>query len=79
MFFFGKKKADAVTDLGWLGTDLHSHLLPGIDDGVQDMVTSLEMINGLKALGFKKLVPRRIYYGKCIPIRRKSFFQKKKP
>ncbi len=56
MFFFRRKKEDTITDLSWLGTDLHAHLLPGIDDGVQDMDTSVTMIEGLRALGFKKLV-----------------------
>ena len=37
-------------------TDLHSHLLPGIDDGVQSIEESLEVIRGFINLGFKKLV-----------------------
>jgi len=37
-------------------TDLHSHLLPGIDDGVQTIEESLEVIKGFKNLGFKKLI-----------------------
>jgi protein-tyrosine phosphatase len=55
MFFFKKKKTE-TTDLGWLGTDLHSHLLPGIDDGSPDAATSVELIKGLVALGYKKLI-----------------------
>lgn len=54
MFLF-KKKAESM-DLSWLGTDLHSHLLPGIDDGVQDIATSIELLKGLQALGYKKIV-----------------------
>jgi tyrosine-protein phosphatase YwqE len=56
MFFFGKKKAKEITDLSWIGTDIHSHLLPGIDDGSQDLATSLDLIRGMKALGYKKVV-----------------------
>lgn len=37
-------------------TDLHSHLLPGIDDGVQSIEESLEVIKGFINLGFKKLI-----------------------
>ena len=32
--------------------DLHSHVLPGLDDGSPDPETSLAMIRGLAALGF---------------------------
>ncbi|HKE14764.1 MAG TPA: CpsB/CapC family capsule biosynthesis tyrosine phosphatase [Kofleriaceae bacterium] len=32
--------------------DLHSHVLPGLDDGSPDMATSLTMLRGLTALGF---------------------------
>ncbi|HYO22647.1 MAG TPA: CpsB/CapC family capsule biosynthesis tyrosine phosphatase [Flavisolibacter sp.] len=35
---------------------MHSHLIPGIDDGSPDMATSLELIRGLRNLGYKKLV-----------------------
>lgn len=37
-------------------TDLHSHLLPGLDDGASTLEESLQMINGLVQLGFKKLI-----------------------
>jgi tyrosine-protein phosphatase YwqE len=55
MFFFKKRKVEH-TDLSWLGTDLHSHLLPGIDDGSPDMATSIELVKGLMDLGYKKLI-----------------------
>ncbi len=35
---------------------MHSHLLPGIDDGSEDMENSLELIKGLRELGYKKLI-----------------------
>lgn len=50
------KKNSTVRDLGWIGTDIHSHLLPGIDDGSPDAKTSVEYIRGLKELGFEKLI-----------------------
>lgn len=55
MFFF-KKKNTRTADLSWLGADMHAHFLPGIDDGSQDMETSLEMVQGLAELGYTKLV-----------------------
>jgi tyrosine-protein phosphatase YwqE len=56
MLFFGRKKKESSLDLSWLHTDMHSHLLPGIDDGSPDIKTSLELIRGLEALGYKKLI-----------------------
>ena len=35
---------------------MHSHLLPGIDDGAPDMETSLELIKGMTELGYSKLI-----------------------
>lgn len=55
MFFF-KKKNTASLDLGWLHTDMHSHLIPGIDDGAKDIDSSLQLIKGFIALGYKKLI-----------------------
>ena len=55
MFFWEKKNTPSI-DLSWLNTDMHSHLLPGIDDGAPDIATSLELIKGLAALGYKKLI-----------------------
>jgi protein-tyrosine phosphatase len=54
MFFWKKKTAPA--DLSWLGTDMHSHLLPGIDDGAPDITASLELVKGFVELGYKKII-----------------------
>jgi protein-tyrosine phosphatase len=35
--------------------DLHSHILPGLDDGARDAAASLAMIRGLVALGFETI------------------------
>lgn len=37
-------------------TDIHSHILPGIDDGSPDIATSLKLVQGLYDLGYRKLV-----------------------
>ena len=55
MWIFGKKKT-AELDLSWLRTDMHSHLVPGIDDGAPDVATSLEMIRGLQEVGFQRFI-----------------------
>lgn len=56
MFSFFKSKSPLVTDLSWLAVDLHSHLLPGIDDGAPDLTTSIHLIKQLNALGFSKFI-----------------------
>ena len=35
---------------------MHSHLLPGIDDGSPDMETSLKLIKGMMEMGYTKLI-----------------------
>jgi protein-tyrosine phosphatase len=52
---FGNKKS-SYTDFSWLGTDMHSHLIPGIDDGSQSMDESLKLIREMKEMGFNRLV-----------------------
>lgn len=56
MKLWGDKKESHGFDYGLLGTDMHSHLLPGIDDGAPDLATSVKLIRGLAELGFKKLI-----------------------
>ena len=34
--------------------EIHSHIIPGVDDGSQSIETSLEMIERLKTQGAKK-------------------------
>jgi len=56
MFSFLKKKEIIHPDLSFIGVDMHSHLLPGIDDGVQTIAESLTCIKALQNLGYKKLI-----------------------
>jgi tyrosine-protein phosphatase YwqE len=53
---FSKSKAYSRPDLSILKTDMHSHLLPGIDDGSPDLETSLKLIKGMMEMGYTKLV-----------------------
>lgn len=54
-FFFKKKKKENL-DLSFLHTDLHSHLIPGIDDGVQSLEEAYAMIAKMHELGYKKII-----------------------
>lgn len=63
MFSFFKKKntqapisSVSVTDFSFLGCDMHSHMVPGIDDGSQSLDDSIKFIKGLNEVGFKKFI-----------------------
>ena len=52
---FGASKK-STSDLSFLGADMHSHLLPGLDDGLQEIEQSIAFIRELQQLGYKKLI-----------------------
>ncbi len=53
---FGKDERIDPIDLGEILVDMHSHLIPGIDDGSKSMEESIELIKALYNLGYKKLI-----------------------
>lgn len=53
-WLFGSKKNE-ITNLSHIGLDLHSHVIPGIDDGSESMEESLRMLEKMQNLGFSKL------------------------
>lgn len=50
---FSKKKNPIPV---WFKTDIHCHILPGIDDGSPDVETSVELIKGLQGLGIRRII-----------------------
>ena len=52
---FGNKSLPPF-DLSKIGADMHSHLIPGIDDGAQNMEESIGMLLKLSELGYKKVI-----------------------
>jgi protein-tyrosine phosphatase len=57
MFSIFKKKHPAIpVDFSGLVTDMHSHLLPGIDDGSPDIETSNQLKSGLEDLGYSQFI-----------------------
>jgi protein-tyrosine phosphatase len=56
MFSFLRRGKEYRFDYNLLHTDMHSHLIPGIDDGSPDLDTSVQLIKGLVDLGYKKLI-----------------------
>lgn len=53
---FRKKEERADSDYFPLTTDIHSHILPGIDDGSPDINTSIALIQGLMKMGVTKSI-----------------------
>ena len=56
MFSIFKKKYAQPPDLSGIAIDMHSHLIPGIDDGATDVDNSIELISGLRDLGFQEFI-----------------------
>ena len=54
--FFKKKEILHDESYFPFTTDMHSHILPGIDDGSPDVETSLQLIKGLMKLGITSSV-----------------------
>ena len=56
-WFSNKKKEKLQSiDFSVIKTDVHSHLIPGIDDGAPDLNSSITLIKELVSLGFKKII-----------------------
>jgi protein-tyrosine phosphatase len=53
---FKKSKPDDPVDLGTLRVDMHSHFIPGIDDGAKTMKDSMELITTMAELGYRKVI-----------------------
>lgn len=57
MFSLFRKKYHLV-ESGWLHgmTDIHSHLVPGVDDGVKTVAESEEVLRMMKQIGIRKVI-----------------------
>jgi len=53
---FNKQKKEAANLGGKLLVDIHSHLLPGIDDGAPTMDHTIGMLRKFEELGYQKLI-----------------------
>lgn len=54
--FGAREAALGDADLSVLRCDVHSHFIPGIDDGAQTMDQSMELLTAMADLGYKKVV-----------------------
>jgi len=55
MFNFLRKKRDTPAEL-FFHTDIHSHIIPGIDDGSPSADTSAKLIQRMKSWGLTRLI-----------------------
>jgi tyrosine-protein phosphatase YwqE len=55
-WFSKKEKELEAIDFSILKTDIHSHFIPGIDDGSPDMETTISLIKEMKELGFQRII-----------------------
>ncbi|MDE7426660.1 MAG: hypothetical protein K2M79_02520 [Muribaculaceae bacterium] len=51
--FFSKNKKPRKL---WFNTDIHCHVLPGIDDGSPDVDTSVELVKRMKDFGLERII-----------------------
>lgn len=54
--FQTRNKEPLAPPFSWMSQDIHSHLLPGIDDGSPDVETSVDLIRRLHAAGLKTFI-----------------------
>lgn len=54
-WLFDKKKNKTVS-LDRIGIDIHSHLIPGIDDGVETVEEAVAMASKMQSLGYSRIV-----------------------
>jgi len=54
LFSFLQKKIEP--NLSFLGVDMHSHLLPGIDDGAEIVQQTVDFAKALQQIGYRKLI-----------------------
>ncbi len=56
LFSFFKKHVSEPLDLSLIGVDMHSHLIPGIDDGAKTMDETIAMLAKFEHLGYRKVI-----------------------
>ena len=67
MLFFKKKKLPLTTFFPKGFIDIHSHLLPGIDDGAKDTNNSIELISKMYSFGIKNFITTPHVLGDVYP------------
>ena len=56
MFNIFTKKTRSIENFSFIGTDVHCHVLPGVDDGPNNMDTALDMLRLYEQMGYEKII-----------------------
>ena len=67
MFFFKKKEIPLTEFFTKDFVDIHSHLLPGIDDGAKDIEHSIKLISKMHSYGIKNFITTPHVLGDVYP------------
>lgn len=54
-WLFDRNKSKDIT-LNHIGIDIHSHIIPGIDDGVETVAEAVEMVAKMQSLGYSRII-----------------------
>ncbi|WP_299061936.1 CpsB/CapC family capsule biosynthesis tyrosine phosphatase [uncultured Polaribacter sp.] len=76
MFFLKKKKISLVELFSEGFIDIHSHLLPGIDDGAKNIENSIELITKMSSYGIKNFITTPHILGNVYPNSSKTIKEK---
>ena len=76
MLFFKKKEIPLTELFKDNFVDIHSHLLPGIDDGAKDLNQSIELILKMKSYGIKNFITTPHVLGDVYPNSSETINQK---
>lgn len=55
-FFTKSTRIDKKADLSLIGVDMHSHFIPGIDDGAQTLEDSVNLLRAMSEFGYRKVI-----------------------
>lgn len=67
LFGLFRKKEIPLLDLSSICVDMHSHLIPGIDDGAKTAEDAIILIRGLQELGYQKIITTPHIYKEHYP------------
>lgn len=76
MFFFKKKEIPLIEFFPKGFVDIHSHLLPGIDDGAKNLDDSIELISKMSSYGIRNFITTPHVLGDIYPNSTNVILQK---